>query len=138
VKSTTSDVRTDLSTLRELAVRFSRGLYEDTTAACRQICHKFTSVSSENKALISKYRREMLLRKRLHNQLVELRGNIRVLCRMRPPIAEDGSGSQAAIVARVDQEDDGILYVHSKGTSKIFELDRVFGPQSSQEEVQCT
>lgn len=77
----------------------------------------------------------MLLRKRLHNQLVELRGNIRVLCRMRPPIAEDGSGSQAAIVARLDQEDDGILHVHSKGTSKIFELDRVFGPQSSQEEV---
>lgn len=77
----------------------------------------------------------MLLRKRLHNQLVELRGNIRVLCRMRPPIAEDGSGSQAAIVARVDQEDDGILHVHSKGTLKIFELDRVFGPQSSQQEV---
>lgn len=37
VKSTTSDVRTDLSALRELAVRFSRGLYEDTTAACRQV-----------------------------------------------------------------------------------------------------
>lgn len=77
----------------------------------------------------------MLLRKNLHNQLVELRGNIRVLCRVRPPIKEDGSGSQAAVVVQVDAVDDGVLYVHSKGAWKTFELDKVFGPQSSQEEV---
>ena len=58
-----------------------------------------------------------------------------MLCRMRPPIAEDGSGSQVAMVVRADQEDDGVLYVQSKGAAKMFELDRVFGPQSSQEEV---
>lgn len=34
----------------------------------------------------------MALRKKLHNQLVDLKGNIRVFCRIRPPIAEDGTG----------------------------------------------
>ncbi len=35
---------------------------------------------------------EMKQRKELHNQLVELKGNIRVFCRVRPVIDEDGSG----------------------------------------------
>ena len=39
-----------------------------------------------------RYLLEMKQRKKLHNALVELRGNIRVLCRVRPVIDEDGSG----------------------------------------------
>lgn len=53
-----------------------------------QISAKVASVSTEHRDLVGRYRREMALRRRLHNTLVELRGNIRVLCRVRPTIAE--------------------------------------------------
>ena len=36
-----------------------------------------------------------------------------------------------------DSEDDGLLCVRSRGSWKQFELDRVFGPSSSQEQVHC-
>ncbi len=100
-----------------------------------QICCKFNDVSTQNRSLVSKYRREMLLRKKLHNKLVELRGNIRVLCRVRPSIHEDGSGPQAADVVETDQDDNGVLHVLARGSWKAFEMDRVFGPQSTQEQV---
>ena len=77
----------------------------------------------------------MQLRKRLHNQLVELRGNIRVFCRVRPPIQEDGGGAQASVVVELDRDDDGVVHVLSRGSKKPFEMDRVFGCQSTQEEV---
>lgn len=77
----------------------------------------------------------MLLRKKFHNKLVELRGNIRVLCRVRPTIQEDGMGAQAAVVTQTDREDDGVLRVLTKGSWKSFEVDRVFGFQSTQEQV---
>ncbi len=57
-----------------------------------QITRQIRHVSAKNVSLVSKYRHEMGLRKKLHNQLVELRGNIRVFCRVRPVIAEDGTG----------------------------------------------
>ena len=57
-----------------------------------QICMKLCSVSEQNRSLVGRYRREMALRKQLHDRLVELLGNIRVLARVRPPITEDGAG----------------------------------------------
>ena len=77
----------------------------------------------------------MQLRKKLHNELVELRGNIRVFCRVRPAISEDGEGTQASVVVQPDRDDDGVVRVITKGTWKVFELDKVFGPMSTQMEV---
>lgn len=88
-----------------------------------------------NKNLVQKYHREMALRKKLHNQVVELKGNIRVLCRVRPPIAEDGSGPNSRIVVAPDTDDDSIIKVLWKGQTKPIEVDKVFGKLSSQEQV---
>lgn len=40
----------------------------------------------------------MKQRKELHNQLIELKGNIRVFCRVRPLIIEDGSGTYNYVI----------------------------------------
>ena len=77
----------------------------------------------------------MALRKKLHNELVELKGNIRVFCRVRPVIKEDGGGRNAENVITFDEDDDAILNVFSKGSNKPFEMDKVFKPQSTQEQV---
>lgn len=84
---------------------------------------------------MQKYHREMALRKKLHNQVVELKGNIRVLCRVRPPIAEDGTGANSRIVVAPDTEDDSIIKLLWKGQTKQIEVDKVFGKLSTQEQV---
>ena len=67
--------------------------------------------------------------------LLLLAGNIRVLCRVRPPIKEDGTGSQADIAVTYDPDDDGLIYVSNKGRIQTFEFDKVFSASSSQVQV---
>jgi hypothetical protein len=77
----------------------------------------------------------MALRKKLHNELVDLKGNIRVFARVRPTIHEDGKGENLDIVTKFDPQDDQVLIVHRKGKDQVFELDHIFGPNSTQEQV---
>ncbi|XP_041446201.1 kinesin-like protein KIFC3 isoform X2 [Xenopus laevis] len=92
-------------------------------------------VSDTNTELLHKYRKELHLRKECHNQLVRLRGNIRVLARVRPVTTEDGVGPGAENIVTFDPDDDGVLFVAQKGKEMNFELDKVFTPAATQEEV---
>ena len=86
--------------------------------------------------LAAKYTEEMLLRKQLHNELVDLKGNIRVYCRVRPVIKEDGDGDAVQNTISFDEDDDGIIEVASKsGRPQKFVMDMVFKPDATQEEV---
>ncbi|KAL3858961.1 hypothetical protein ACJMK2_009206 [Sinanodonta woodiana] len=100
-----------------------------------EVVSAVADIDTYNQELVGKYHREMQLRKKYHNELVELKGNIRVFCRVRPRIKEDGTGSQADNVISFDRDDDGLIYVDSKGRSQTFEVDRVFSENSTQMEV---
>ncbi|XP_028809427.1 kinesin-like protein KIF25 isoform X2 [Denticeps clupeoides] len=82
-------------------------------------------------------------RRVLHNALVELRGNIRVHCRVRPVLPFDcgqgvnaSPGSAEVVVQAVN--DDSVLVncakTGSPALNKMFEFERVHGP----EDTQCT
>ena len=101
----------------------------------KQLCQALTDISKYNQELVRKYHKEMQLRKKYHNELVELKGNIRVFCRLRPTIKEDGGGAGAQLVSECDPDDDGLVNVMYKSRLQIFEVDRVFSAQSSQLEV---
>ena len=62
-------------------------------------------------------------------------GNIRVFCRVRPVIKEDGSGAQAESVVSYDEDDDGLVNVQYKGRPQTFDLDKVFNASISQQDV---
>lgn len=62
-------------------------------------------------------------------------GNIRVFGRVRPITKEDGEGPEAANAVTFDANDDAVLHLLHKGKQVSFELDKVFPPQASQEEV---
>ena len=81
---------------------------------------------------MEKCRREIIERQRLHRQLAELRGRIRVFVRVRPVIKEDGDDK---IVAHVDAVDDSQLTIKRDRREKTFSMDRVFGIGSTQQEV---
>ena len=96
---------------------------------------KIDGIDDRTNELVAKYKKEMALRKRYHNELVELKGNIRVYCRVRPVIKEDGGGKMAENVVSFDEDDDTVLSVYSKGSTKQYEMERVFCPESTQEQV---
>lgn len=73
------------------------------------------------------YRKEALQRRLLYNQLQELRGNIRVFCRAR----KDDRGDNC-LKFPTDQD---IICTHPQQGKKMFSFDRVFAPNSTQEEI---
>ena len=109
-----------------------------------QIARALTASRYETKRLRGKLSYETALRRKLHHEVQDLRGNVRVYCRPRPSRASDA------------RRDDGVVSVPShqiinlrrdlstgasggaaeRGLSSlIFEYDRVFQPDSSQSEV---
>ncbi|XP_020365407.1 kinesin-like protein KIFC3 isoform X2 [Rhincodon typus] len=101
----------------------------------REIYQAVEEAQKTNQDLLRKYKREMQLRKKCHNELVRLRGNIRVLCRVRPITPEDGTGLDTRNIISFDSDDDGVLYVSHRGKTTMFELDKVFQPHALQSEV---
>ncbi|XP_059507588.1 kinesin-like protein KIFC3 isoform X2 [Stegostoma tigrinum] len=101
----------------------------------REIYQAVEEAQKTNQDLLRKYKREMQLRKKCHNELVRLRGNIRVLCRVRPITPEDGTGLDTRNIISFDNDDDGVLYVSHRGKTTMFELDKVFQPRALQSEV---
>uniref|UniRef100_A0A8C5WH39 Kinesin-like protein n=1 Tax=Leptobrachium leishanense TaxID=445787 RepID=A0A8C5WH39_9ANUR len=124
-------MKTDYNSLRSQVRDFSQFYELSIHEARKQICRAATNVSETNRDLLQRYQREVQLRKRYHNQLVELKGNIRVLCRLRP---QEESREQDSPIT-TDVNDDTRLAVLYKGKEKAFELDKVFFPQASQDEV---
>lgn len=63
------------------------------------------------------------------------KGNIRVFGRVRPISKEDGEGQEAACAVTFDPDDDAILHLMHKSKLVSFELDKVFTPEATQEDV---
>ncbi|KAL0876860.1 hypothetical protein Bca101_026565 [Brassica carinata] len=78
-----------------------------------------------------------VLRKKLHNTILELKGNIRVFCRVRPLLPDDGGRQEASVIAYPTSSESlgrGIDVVQS-GNKHPFTFDKVFDHGASQEEV---
>ncbi|KAE8599853.1 hypothetical protein XENTR_v10017360 [Xenopus tropicalis] len=129
------NMKTNYNSLRSQVKNFSQFYEMSIREAKKQICSAITDVSESNKDLLAKYQREVQLRKRYHNQLVELKGNIRVLCRVRPHSHNNEEEGSLTSPITIDMNDDTRLSVFYKGKEKNFELDKVFVPQAKQEEV---
>ncbi|KAD5318048.1 hypothetical protein R6Q59_033364 [Mikania micrantha] len=77
------------------------------------------------------------LRKKMHNTILELKGNIRVFCRVRPLILDDDVENETKTISfptTTEAMGRGIELLQH-GQSHPFMFDKVFTPQSSQEEV---
>ncbi|XP_061341790.1 kinesin-like protein KIN-14N isoform X2 [Gastrolobium bilobum] len=77
------------------------------------------------------------LRKELHNTILELKGNIRVFCRVRPLLPDEGCSTEGKIISyptSMEASGRGIELTQS-GQKHCFTFDKVFAPDASQEEV---
>lgn len=92
------------------------------------------------------------LRRKLHNDVQELKGNIRVFCRVRPLLPAERSNPQASLEAdlahlqlggRTSDEQEAISMLQEAETASgqatrkafPFAFDRVFGPSATQDAV---
>ncbi|KAL0917393.1 hypothetical protein M5K25_012449 [Dendrobium thyrsiflorum] len=78
------------------------------------------------------------LRKKLHNTILELKGNIRVFCRVRPVLSDiDSKGADGIVVSYPTGFEclgRGIDLMHN-AQNHSFTFDKVFGHEASQEDV---
>ena len=80
------------------------------------------------------YTKENKARKAIHNKLLEIQGNIRVFCRVRPILeVERRSGEDVDVIGYPSEED--VTVQRDVVTKTRYEYDRVFNPTSHQSEV---
>lgn len=91
-----------------------------------------------------KLRKEEMLRRKLHNQVQELKGNIRVFCRVRPINGEEMEEAARISVPESDDEPTDIEVKGPEETNSLgkvttkthqFSFDRVFDPSSNNAEI---
>ncbi|KAJ0971087.1 hypothetical protein J5N97_019046 [Dioscorea zingiberensis] len=82
-----------------------------------------------------KYSEELARRKRLYNQVQEMKGNIRVFCRCRPLSKEEVSSGYTTIVDFDGAKDGDIGILTGGSTKRTFKFDRVYAPRDGQGDV---
>ena len=100
------------------------------TRHVNSLCDGF---KAETAALTVAYRKEQLARKQLFNAIQELKGNIRVYCRVRPLSSREHDSQQNAI-SFPDANQLSIVNSEKK-TAHQFEFEQVFQTASTQEQV---
>lgn len=144
MKSTTLNLETTIQRL-ESHIKFLESDNKSQSQAFADLearMQKAIKMAAEaNEKLI----KEETLRRSLHNQVQELKGNIRVFCRARPPLATDPTDSQAKITypdVETDSKEIEVMGPEEKSSlgnittrRNPFSFDRVFGPTAQNEDV---
>lgn len=98
-------------------------------------CRRLSIMGGEEvQELKKKYGREVALRRKYWNQIQELRGNIRVFCRVRPILKKEiEHGHRKAITF----PGDGNLEIHNedRNSHQSFSFDEVFKPSITQTQI---
>lgn len=142
-----SDTVTLESSVRALKARidFLESGNKEQSESFARLDQELSDALSETHAAKEKLRKEETMRRKLHNQIQELKGNIRVFCRVRPLLSAE-SPDGAAKIQFPDQEVDsreicvqGAEEKSALGTvstkNHAFTFDHVFGPSSQNSEV---
>ncbi|KAK2978742.1 hypothetical protein RJ640_003901 [Escallonia rubra] len=79
-----------------------------------------------------KYSEEQAKRRKLHNQVEEAKGNIRVFCRCRPLSKAEASAGYSTVVDFDAAKDGELGFLSSGSTKKTFKFDRVYTPKDDQ------
>lgn len=126
-------------------IEFLEGGREEQSKSFERCSQQMRDAFAETEAIKEKLRREETLRRKLHNQVQELKGNIRVFCRVRPSLKNEPS-SDLTLMQYPDETEDAkeinIIGPEEKGSlggvtrkNNTFSFDRVFNPSTKNAEV---
>ncbi|XP_057960475.1 kinesin-like protein KIN-14S [Malania oleifera] len=100
-----------------------------------EVFRGFQLLSSEHELLKRKYLEECSERKRLNNEVIELKGNIRVFCRCRPLNQDEIASGSTTVVDFDSSLENELQIICSDSSKKQFKFDHVFRPEDNQEAV---
>lgn len=86
----------------------------------------------EYELLKEKYLKELSERKRLYNEVIELKGNIKVFCRCRPLNQVEITNGSSYVVEFDSSLDNELQIISSDSSKKQFKFDHVFRPEDNQ------
>ncbi|RDX94715.1 Kinesin-like protein KIN-14S, partial [Mucuna pruriens] len=92
-------------------------------------------LGADYEVLKRKYLEESSERRRLYNEVIELKGNIRVFCRCRPLNENEIANGSAVSVVNFESSPDELQVNCSDSSKKQFKFDYVFRPEDKQEAV---
>ncbi|SCU83959.1 LAFA_0D07052g1_1 [Lachancea sp. 'fantastica'] len=128
VRSENAKIKTDTETC-------SRGSID--SLAKRDELEKFISASKSELAEIKEIlMKEETMRRNLNNELQELRGNIRVFCRLRPKLSQELD--EVSNIQIEDFNDDGAtqrMHIRRDSKAHTFTFDKIFGEHDSNKNV---
>lgn len=135
------------SSIRALKARieFLESGREEQSQSFERLNQQMMDALAETNETKDKLRKEETLRRKLHNQVQELKGNIRVFCRVRPPLTNEDV-SEVAPIQYPDESEEAkeINFIGPEEKSSLgtvsrknnnFAFDRVFGPSCQNAEV---
>jgi len=96
-----------------------------------RFCDFLLVLGTQYELLKRKYQDESSERTRLYNEVIELKGNIRVFCRCRPLNQSEIANGSASVV-NFESSLDNELQVICESSKKQFKFDHVFGPEDNQ------
>ncbi|KAK2784335.1 kinesin-like nuclear fusion protein [Emmonsiellopsis sp. PD_33] len=135
------------SSIRALKARieFLESGNKEQSDAFARLDQELRDALAETQAAKDKLRKEETLRRKLHNQVQELKGNIRVFCRVRPLLSSEPLEDAARIEfpdSEADSNQISVLGPEEKSslgniTTKnyAYSFDHVFGPSSQNTDV---
>jgi len=116
----------------EKELRKMRGRIKDDISP-----ESFSQLQEEAKALRDRVSAEIRKRRDIHNKLVDLQGNIRVYCRVRPVLPHEKKTGESDVVVKFPVEGEIQLMQNLvfRDHDDCFEFDQVFEPDATQEQV---
>ncbi|KAF0896475.1 hypothetical protein E2562_024336 [Oryza meyeriana var. granulata] len=121
------DLKSNLSTIKSGMEHIKLQYSEDLDKLGKHLCTLSHAASGYHKVLEEN--------RKLYNQIQDLRGNIRVYCRVRPFLP--GKVSSSSSVAGLEDRTITVMTPskYGKDARKSFTFNRVFGPLATQEQV---
>lgn len=120
--------------LKELEQKYStsKELLETTTATLTEVNRNLDCKLECLKECKSQLSESESIRRELHEKVQNLKGNIRVLCRVRPPVAHEYDRS----LCNINYVDEATIELRNRENHKSeFIFDQVFPPEASQMEL---
>ncbi|XP_022608420.1 kinesin-like protein KIN-14E [Seriola dumerili] len=89
-------------------------------------------IKEEKKKIIENYTSERTMRKKYYNMVEDMKGKIRVFCRIRPVSRTEDTQGEAVVVDKID---DYSVTVETPRGPREFQFDKVFSAEVSQEDL---
>jgi len=128
-KRTLAQVKRDQDGIGERLVEELRPLFQTRVKSLQD------ANRNGRKSLLAKLEKESALRRKYFNQVQELKGNIRVYCRVRPILEKETKSRGGCGECLTYTKGEGTLTLTQDTRVKTFEFEQIFKPSSTQPQV---